>query len=181
MKTYPQDKLRFSRRLTYAAAMLCAALAFSYLEAILPLSLIIPLPGVKLGLANLAVMLAFFCLCPADAALISASRIFLSALLFGSPVSFIFSLFGGALSYFSMFLTRPLIKHGRMSFVGASVVSSALHSLGQICAAALLYGVGAFMYLSVILIFGTFFGALIGLLLNILYPKTEKIINEKNS
>ena len=104
MKTSRQAKLGAARRLAYGAALLCIALAFSYLEAIAPISLVIPLPGIKLGLANIAVMLAFFCLSPIDAALVSFARIALSALLFGSPVSFFFSLCGGALAYLSLFL-----------------------------------------------------------------------------
>lgn len=180
MKTYPQDRARVARRLAYNAAMLCAALAFSYLEAIAPVSLLIPLPGVKLGLANLAVMLAFFCLSPGDAAIVSFARIALSALLFGSPVSFFFSLCGGALAYFSLYLSKPLIKRGKMSFIGASVISSALHSFGQIAAATMVYGAGAFYYLPIILIASAPMGTVSGLLLNILYPKTEKIINAKN-
>lgn len=180
MKISPQDKRGFARRMAYCAAMLCAALAFSYLEAIFPISLLIPLPGVKLGLANIAVMLAFFCLSPADAAIVSFVRIFLSALLFGSPVSFVFSFFGGALAYLTLFFSKMLLRRGKMSFIGASVLSSEAHSFGQIGAAMLLYGAGAFFYLPVILLASGAVGALVGLLLNILYPKTEKILNAKN-
>ena len=173
--TYPQGK-----RVAYSAAMLLAALAFSYIEAIVPISLLIPLPGIKLGLANLAVMLTFFTISKYDAALVSFARIALSALLFGSPISFLFSLSGGMLSYASMFLSIPILKRGKMSFIGASVLSSALHGAGQIFAAILIYGTGALSYLPVILLCGVPFGALTGWILNILYPKTEKIINAKN-
>lgn len=173
--TYPQGK-----RVAYSAAMLLVALAFSYIEAIVPISLLIPLPGIKLGLANLAVMLTFFSISKYDAALVSFARIALSALLFGSPVSFLFSLSGGMLAYASMFLSKPILKCGKMSFIGASVISSALHGAGQILAAMLLYGTGALFYLPVILLCGVPFGALTGWILNILYPKTEKIINAKN-
>ena len=179
MKTSLRAKALFSRRVCYDAAMICCALAFSYLEAVLPISLLIPLPGVKPGLANLAVMLAFFTLSAGDAAIISFVRIFLSALLFGSPVSFFFSLLGGALAYTSMFLSRVLIKRGAMSFIGGSVLSSFLHSVGQIIAACIIYGAASLWYLPVILFAGVPFGAVIGLLLNILYPKTEKMINAK--
>ncbi len=177
MTTYPRVK---ARRVAYSAAMLLAALAFSYLEAIVPISLVVPLPGIKLGLANLAVMLAFFCLSPYDAAAVSFARIALSALLFGSPISFLFSLSGGVLAYLSMFLTRPLIKRGKMSFIGAAVLSSALHGTGQIVAAVIVYSAGAWLYLPIILLCGVPFGALTGWLLNILYPKAERLINAKN-
>ena len=178
MKTYPQGRVSHAKRLAYNASMLCAALAFSYLEAIAPISLVIPLPGVKLGLANLAVMLTFFCLSPVDAAIVSFARIAISALLFGSPVSFFFSLCGGALAYFSLWLSKPILKLGKISFIGVSVISSALHSFGQIVAASAVYGTGAWFYLPIILLASAPVGALVGQLLNILYPKTEKIIYE---
>ncbi len=180
MATSSQGKGDMARRVAYCAAMLLAALAFSYLEAIIPISIIIPLPGIKLGLANLAVMLTFFCLSPYDAAIVSFSRIALSALLFGSPVSFFFSLCGGMLAYISIFASRELVKRGKMSFIGVSVISSALHGAGQIIAAVIIYGSGAWLYLPIILICGVPFGALTGWILNILYPKTEKILNAKN-
>lgn len=181
MKTSLRAEPSFSRRVCYDAAMICCALAFSYLEAVLPISLLIPLPGVKLGLANLAVMLAFFSISSVDAAIISFVRILLSALLFGSPISFFFSLLGGAVAYLSMFLSRIAIKKGVMSFIGGSVFSSACHAAGQIAAACLIYGAPSFWYLPIILFAGVPFGAVIGLLLNLLYPKTEKIINAKKN
>ena len=68
---------------------------------------------------------------------------------------------------------------GGLSFIGASVISSAAHGCGQILAAAVLYGVGATFYLPVLLICGIFTGAAIGAILNVLYIRTEKIINVK--
>ena len=145
----------------------------------MPVSLLIPLPGVKLGLANLAVMLAFFVCSPVDAALVSFVRVLLSALLFGSPVSFVFAFLGGALAYGTLFISRLALRRGKLSFIGASVISSAAHGCGQILAAAVLYGIGATFYLPVLLICGIFTGAAIGAILNVLYIRTEKIINVK--
>ena len=174
-----RNKRFTTRRLCADAALICAALAFSYLEAVLPVSLLIPLPGVKLGLANLAVMLAFFVCSPVDAALVSFVRILLSALLFGSPVSFVFALLGGAMAYGTLFLSSLAVRGGKLSFIGASVISSAAHGCGQIIAASVIYSFGAAFYLPVLLICGIFTGAAIGAILNVLYMRTEKIINVK--
>ena len=166
-----------ARRLCADAAFICAAMAFSYLEAVLPISLLIPFPGVKLGLANLAIMLAFFASSPIDAAAASFIRVLLSALLFGSPVSFFFAFLGGAFAYCTMFLSKIAVKSGKMSFIGASVISSAAHGCGQILAASVLYGAGAALYLPTLLICGTVTGTAVGAILNVLYKRTEKLIN----
>ena len=93
MQTTPQGNTAI-RRLCRNAALLVLAFALSLVEHLLPISLILPLPGVKLGLANVVITVVFFCGSPLDAAIISAVRIGLSALLFGSPVSLLFSALG---------------------------------------------------------------------------------------
>ena len=158
-------------RLARNAAMLSLAMIFSFVEHLLPL----PLPGIKLGLANLVITALFYLASPLDAALVSFSRILLSALLFGSPVSFFFSLCGGGLAYLAMALCRPF--HQRFfSFVGISVLSATGHHLGQIFAAVLLYGSGAILtYLPWLLLSGIVTGTLTGLLLNWLAPRWKKL------
>ena len=73
-----------ARRLTTDALLLCVALMLSYLEAIIP---IVPLPGMRLGLAQSVVTLAYFRIGRSDAAILSAMRVVLMSLLFGSVTS----------------------------------------------------------------------------------------------
>lgn len=149
------------KRLCLDAMLLCVAMMLSYIEAILPLSLVIPLPGAKLGLANVAVTLCFFAVSPIDAAIVSLTRVCLTALLFGNLNSFLFSLFGAVLAYLGMIFAKRFRCH--FSFYGISVLCAALHNLGQTIAAATVLGTpGIFTYLPVLLIFALIFGFITG-------------------
>jgi heptaprenyl diphosphate synthase len=131
----------------------------SYLEALLP---IVPLPGVRLGLAQSVVTIAYFRLGRADAAAISAVRVALMALLFGSVTSLYFSACGALLAYLGLCLgDRLLRKH--CSYVGLGVLCAALHNVGQCAAAATLFGSGVLLaYLPILLAVACAMGALGG-------------------
>ena len=162
------SRISGTKRLCFDAFCVSAALLLSYIETLLPLSLLIPLPGIKLGLANIAVILVFFCVSRADAAAVSYVRITLSALLFGSVVSFIFSLFGAVLSYIVLILLQKPLENGKLSFVGVSVLCAVMHGAGQILAASLLYTPAAFSYLGFLIIAGVISGCTVGVLSNLI-------------
>lgn len=149
------------RRLTADALLLCVALMLSYLEALLP---IVPLPGVRLGLAQLVVTIAYFRLGRADAAVISAVRVALMALLFGSVTSLYFSACGALLAYLGLYLGDRLLRR-HCSYIGLGVLCAALHNVGQCLAAATLFGIGVLLaYLPVLLTVACVTGALGGVL-----------------
>ena len=85
-----------TRQLTLCAMLTALALALSWVERFLPLSLLIPLPGIKLGLANIVTLFALYALGPAQALLILLCRCTLGALFAGNLNALIYSLFGGA-------------------------------------------------------------------------------------
>ena len=160
------------KRLTLDAALLALAMGLSYLEYLLPIASILPLPGFRLGLANLVVMLAFYLLSPLDAAIISALRILLSGLLFGSVTSLYFSALGGLCSFFVLLLLY--LARAKCSFVGASILSASAHNFGQILAASTLYGVlVARSYLPYLLLASILYGGLLGLLSNLLFHRLQ--------
>ncbi len=163
------------RRLCLNAVLLSVAMLLSYLEAILPLTAWLPLPGFKLGLSNILVTLLFVAVSPFDAALLSFSRICIMGLLFGNLSSFTFSLCGGLLSYLGLWL---LARWGSRVFspVGVSVGCAALHNLGQLLAAALWLGSGVILgYLPVLLIAALLFGSVTGVLLQLLLPRFRQL------
>ena len=80
------------RRLTADAMFLCAALMLAFLESLLPP---LPIPGVKLGLANLAILCCVYGMGLADGAAVAVLRWLVTGLLFGSGTSILFSLAGG--------------------------------------------------------------------------------------
>ena len=166
------------KRLCLDAVLLSLSLVLSYLEAILPITLLIPLPGFKLGLANIIVTMAFVTVSPYDAAAISLCRICIMALLFGNAQSFFFSLCGGLLSYAGLWL---LVRLGKrfFSIVGVSVGCAALHNLGQLTAAAILFTTDVILgYLPALLIAALIFGSLTGMLLKLILPRFEGLVGK---
>ncbi len=159
------------RRLCMNAMLLGIALLLSYLEAVLPLSLWLPLPGFKLGLANILVTLVFVAVSPWDAAVISICRISVMGILFGNAASFAFSLGGAVLSYGGLWLLARAGKR-HFSMIGVSVGCAALHNMGQLLVAAAWFGTDVILgYLPMLLLAAVLFGSVTGILLELLLPR----------
>ena len=132
-----------TKQLTLCAVLTALALAFSYLENFFPLSLAIPIPGIKLGLANIVTVFALYALGPAQALLILTGRCLLGAAFAGNMNALIFSLLGG----FSAMLVMILLSKSRhLSIYGVSIGGAAAHTCGQIAAACLTLGSMAPLY-----------------------------------
>lgn len=160
------------RLIALDAAFLGLALILSYVEVLFPVSMIIPLPGFKLGLANMIVLWLAVNRGAFDAGSVSLLRVAIIAMLFGTPVSFWFS-FGGAL--FSFLVILLVRRCSALSYIGASVLSAAAHNFGQLVAASCLFGIGTMLaYLPVMLVAAVIFGALCGMLLNLIAPRMAK-------
>ncbi len=156
--------MKRTKRLTRLALLAALALVLSYLESLLPSP---GIPGVKLGLANVAVVCALYWLGPLSAAAISLVRVVTVSLLFGSFPALAYSLAGAVLSLAVMSLVK---KTGWLSPLGVSVLGGVTHNLGQVLMAALLLETPALLwYYPLLLVSGTlagvFIGALGGLLL----------------
>lgn len=166
-----------SRRLALDAALLAAALMLAFLEHQLPLGAWLPLPGFKLGLANLVTVLAFSLLSPADALAVSLLRVGITGVLFGSWTSLFFSFSGACMSFLALLFARFLLR--RCSYIGVSVLAAAAHNLGQTLAAAALSGRAAIpafltLWLPLLLPAGIGCGVLTGVLLNLSVPRLER-------
>ncbi|MCI9556603.1 MAG: Gx transporter family protein [Lawsonibacter sp.] len=117
--------------MTRLALLTAIALTIFMAEAQLP---VLPIPGVKLGLANIVTVYAMFALGPRDALLVLSSRVFLGAVFSGQMMTLFYSGAGGLLSWSMLaLLRRPL---GRERIWLASPVSALFHNLGQLLAAA---------------------------------------------
>ena len=156
-----------TKQLTLCAVLTALALAFSYLENFFPLSLAIPIPGIKLGLANIVTVFALYALGPAQALLILTGRCLLGAVFAGNMNALIFSLLGG----FSAMLVMIALRHcRRLSVYGVSVGGAAAHNCGQVCAALITLGSTApLYYLPFLLLVSLFTGALSGLITAFLF------------
>ena len=147
------------------------ALILSYVELLIPINF--GIPGMKLGLANLLVVILLYKGCPRDALLLSVIRILLSGLIFGNMFSIFYSLGGGLLSLAVMVFLK---KTGQFTVAGISIGGGASHNVGQLLVAMFLvqtYQVG--YYLPVLLIAGVITGAVIGILSAEVLKRTQSI------
>ena len=148
-----------SRRIATIALMTTLALIFSYVEAILPLNF--GIPGVKLGIANIVVLVAIYTMGPRYAFTINMIRIFLAGFLFSGVFGILYSLAGGILSFIVMLALK---KTDKFSIIGVSVAGGTMHNLGQLLtAAAIVENLTMFVYFPVLLFSGIVTGILIGI------------------
>ena len=153
--------MTMTKRLTLCAMLTAVALALSYLENLFPISLAIPLPGIKLGLANIVTLFALYALGDVPALMILICRCLLGSLFAGNLNALIFSIFGGLSAMGMMIL---LSKLDRLSVYGVSIGGAAAHNCGQIAAAIVTFGNTApLSYLPVLLIASLLTGAMTGL------------------
>ena len=154
------DKFFSASRLAMFGLMVALAFVLSFAESLIPP--VIPVPGVKLGLANLVGLCALYLMGPLDAAAVTLVRIILAGLTFGNGFSMLYALAGGVLSLIVMIL----LKHtGRFGVLGVSAAGGAAHNIGQILVAfAVLRSSGLWYYLPVLLVSGVVCGCVIGLI-----------------
>ena len=151
-----------TKQLTLCAVLTAMALAVSYVENFFPLSLAIPIPGIKLGLANIVTVFALYVLGPVQAILILLARCLLGAVFAGNMSALIFSLLGGVTAMLVMIL---LSRWKKLSIYGVSMGGAAAHNCGQVAAAILTLGNTApLYYLPILLGVSLFTGALTGLI-----------------
>ncbi len=149
-----------SKRIAYLGCCTGLALVLAYVEVLLP-PLFSAVPGIKLGLPNLAIIFLLYRFGVWDAAAVSFVRIIIVALLFGNPMTFAYSVAGALLSLSAMAILKKL---NFLSTVGVSVAGGVLHNVGQILMAMLLLNTAEIgYYLIVLAVTGTISGALIGL------------------
>ena len=151
--------------------LVCTALILSLVEGFIPAAAI-PIPGIKLGLANIVILFALYKLGFRCAVMILLARSILASLFGGGITSLLFSLSGGVLSLLTMYLLKK-IPPTRVSIYGVSIAGAAMHGVGQIIASVfMLKTVTVVFYLPVLLISGIITGTLIGAVTGMLFKKT---------
>lgn len=146
-------------KVAYFGVFTALALIFSYVETLIPIQF--GIPGVKLGLANLIIVIALYRMKLSEAYLLSIVRILLAGFIFGNYFSIIYSLAGGILSLTVMALLR---KKGGFSVIGVSIAGGVFHNIGQLIVASVIVETFSVMYyVPVLLIAGLVTGLLIGI------------------
>lgn len=145
-------------RVAYFGVFTALALIFSYIESLIPIQ--IGMPGVKLGLANLIIVVALYKLSLRETYLLSVVRVLLSGFLFGNYFSIVYSLAGGLLSLTVMAILK---RQGGFSVMGISLAGGVSHNIGQLAVAMLVVETYSVMYyLPVLLVAGMITGMIIG-------------------
>ena len=148
------------KKTAFCGLMLALALIASYVESLIPVP--IPVPGIKLGVANSVVLILLYYTNAKTAGGISVGRVVLSGFLFGSLSSILYSLSGAILSLLVMTLIK---KRDCFTMTGVSVAGGVSHNIGQLMMAFLVLESGAlWYYLPVLLVSGCVTGGLIGIL-----------------
>ena len=141
---------------------MCTAIAmvFAWVESQLP-PLMAAVPGVKMGLPNIAIIFILYRFGWKEASAVSFVRIVAVSLLFGNPMTLAYSLAGGFLSLLGMTLLK---KTDLLSCVGVSVAGGVLHNVGQILMAMLIMSpAGLGYYLIILTVTGIASGVFVGL------------------
>lgn len=158
-----------NRRIALLGVLAALAIVLSYIESLLPP--LISIPGVKLGLANIAVMLALYKLGLKEAAIISLVRNLVVFLLFGGLIALLYSIAGAALSLTVMYLLK---RYTPFSELGVSVSGGVAHNVAQITVAIFSFSTPSLiLYLPVLLISGTLAGIVIGICSAIIIKKIK--------
>lgn len=148
-----------TKRISTYGLLVALAFIFSYIEALVPINS--PVPGIKLGLANIVVMIALYKLGAKEAFSIALVRVVLVGFTFGNLMMMMYSLAGSVLSCSSMILLK---KSNKFSMVGVSISGGVMHNVGQILMAILVLDtVQLYYYLPVLIISGIVTGILIGI------------------
>lgn len=162
-----------TKKIALCGVLTALAMIFSYIESVIPVP--IPVPGIKLGVANIAVITILYVLGVKEAIVINLLRIVLTSLLFGNVNSFLFSISGAALSLTIMIIMKKL---DFFSCIGVSVCGGVMHNIGQIIAAVFIMGSEAIVfYLPVLIVSGVFTGVVIGVESGIVAKHVRKVVS----
>ena len=167
-----QPPVKGTRRITLLALLTAIALTIFMVEAQLPV--LVPIQGVKLGLANIITVYAVFVLGPGDALLILTARVFLGAVFSGQMMTLLYSMGGGLLAWLAMTLLRHALTRRQIWL--CSPVAAVFHNIGQLLVAAGVMKTWVVMaYLPYLLLSGIVTGLFTGLCAQFLINHLEKL------
>lgn len=161
-----------TRRLALMALLTAIALTIFVVEAQIPAP--VPIPGVKLGLANIITLITMLLLGKREAGAVLLVRVLMGAMFAGSPSTLLFSAAGGALAYLLMCLLAERFGPDRLWIVSA--LAGIAHNAGQLLACALVVKTpGVFAYAPVLAASGVITGVFTGLAAQYLLKALKKM------
>ncbi len=165
-----------TRNVATYGILIALAFILSYIESIIPIP--VPVPGIKIGLANLVVITALFTMGPKQAFVLSMIRIVLVGFTFGNLSTMMFSFAGGMLSWLLMVAAK---RWKRFSMTGVSILGGIGHNIGQILVAMWVINNSVLLYyLPFLIISGLVTGAVIGIVGALITANIKKLDFMKN-
>ena len=162
-----------TQQLALGAMLTALALGLSTMENLFPVTAVIPLPGVKLGLANIITLFALYRLGAKPAMSILIARCLLGSLFAGNFSALLYSLMGAILA---MLVMIGLKQSKRLSIFGVSIGGAAGHNIGQIAAACITLGNTAVLgYLPILLAASLITGTVTGLVSSLMFRAMRNI------
>lgn len=153
--------------------LIALAFIFSYVEALIPLPVLVP--GMKLGLANLVNVVGIYTVGAAGTIAVGLIRIVMVGFTFSNPGSMLYALSGGVLSLAAMALAKKMDWFDK---TGVSILGGVCHNIGQLSMAAWITGTASvFSYLPVLLVAGVITGAVIGLLGGLVTERIAPVVS----
>ncbi|MBE5911075.1 Gx transporter family protein [Pseudobutyrivibrio sp.] len=157
-----------TNKIAFLGLLVALAFVLSYVEMLLPIS--IGIPGAKIGLANLVVMVALYTIGPKNAFILSIVRVVLVGFTFGNMAMMIYSMAGAMLSFVAMIIGK---KTKLFSITGVSVLGGVFHNVGQIIVAIIALDAASLVYyFPFLVVIGTISGIVIGIVSGMI---TERI------
>ncbi len=158
-----------TKKLTLLSLSVALSLILSFIESQVPP--FVAIPGIKLGLSNVVTVFLLYTYGIYEAGAVSLIRVLLSSLLFGTPVTLLYSLAGAVVSFAVMALLKPLPVFNEIS---VSTVGGVFHNAAQITVACIVMENAAIAsYLPVLIFSGTLAGVGVGILSGILVKKLK--------
>ena len=160
-----------TKKVAFLGMCIALSMILSFVESQIPP--LMAVPGVKMGLPNIVMVFMLYKIGAKETAIVSILRVILVGILFGTPLSMIYSLVGAALSLIGMILLK---KTNLFAPITVSVAGGILHNIGQIVTACLVMETAQIAYyLPVLLISGTIAGILIGLTAAMILKRLDKM------
>lgn len=161
--------MSISKKISICAMLAVIALIFGYIESLFPIPL--PIPGLKLGLGNIVVLICIYIINSKYAFFVMLIKVILSTILFASPSMLIYSLSGGILSYVFMII----MKKYSFSIITVSIGGGVSHNIGQLGAAFfVLNSINLMYYAPLLILCGIITGALVGIVSNTIINRIHK-------
>lgn len=158
--------------IAYLGVLLAFALILSYIESLIPFQF--GIPGIKLGLTNLAVILCIYLIGYREALLLTLSKAVICGFLFGNLTMILYSLSG---AFFSCIIMMVMVKSDKFHLPSVSAAGGVMHNMGQVAVAYVTVKTyGILYYIPMLILSGLITGILIGIAASLVMPYIKRAI-----